>query len=160
VMRTARGGAMLAPGAPDRFVQFIDGRDLAAWIVKMAEAGENGVFNVTGKPFDLTFQTLLEEIKAATDSDAEFLWATEEFLKRENVEAWSEMPLYLHESDADWQRFLSANVNRALAKGLTFRPLRETILSTFNWRQSSSGELKAGISAARETELLEKMREQ
>lgn len=160
VMRTARGGEILAPGSPDRFVQFIDGRDLAWWIVKMAEENRNGIFNVTGKPFDLTFQALLEEIKAATGSDAEFVWAGEDFLKREAVEAWSEMPLYLHESDTDWQGFLSANVDRARANGLTFRPLRETVLATLNWRKSVEGDLKAGISAERETELLEKLREQ
>ncbi len=158
VMRAAKGGTIIAPGSPDRFVQFIDGHDLAAWIIKMAEAGENGIFNATGKPFDLTFGALLEKIKNVTQSGAEFTWATEDFLKKENVEAWSEMPLYLHESDADWQGFLSANIDKALAKGLTFRALEDTIRATFNWRRAISDELKAGISTEREAELLEKRR--
>jgi 2'-hydroxyisoflavone reductase len=158
VMRLAKGGTILAPGSPDRFVQFIDGHDLAAWIVKMAEAGENGTFNVTGKPFDLTFGAFLEKIKSVTGSGAEITWVTEDFLKRENVAPWSEMPLYLHESDADWQGFLSANIDKALAKGLTFRSLEETIRATFDWRQTIDDELKAGISAEREAELLEKWR--
>ena len=158
VMRAARGGEVLAPGSFDRFVQFIDARDLARWIVKMAEAGESGIYNATGKPFELTFGAFLEEIKNVTGGDARFTWATEEFLKQENVAPWSEMPLYLHESDADWQGFLSANVDRALAKGLEFRPLRETISATFNWRKSVRDELKAGISPERETALLEKRR--
>ena len=155
VMRAARGGEVLAPGSPDRFVQFIDARDLAAWIVKMAEAGENGIYNATGKPFDLTFGALLEEIKAVTESDARFTWASEEFLTAESVAPWSEMPLYLHESDVDWQGFLSANVDRAIAKGLEFRRLSETILETLNWRKGVKDDLKAGISAEREAELLE-----
>ena len=156
VMRTARGGEVFAPGAPDRFVQFIDGQDLALWIIKAAEENINGIFNVTGKPFDLAFGKLLEEIKAVTASDAEFVWAGEDFLKAENVEAWSEMPLYLHESDADARGFLAANVDRALDNGLSFRPVRETILSTLTWRKSIDGELKAGIAAEREAKLLEK----
>ena len=160
VMRVGKGGKVLAPGAPERFVQFIDGRDLALWIVKAAEENTNGIFNVTGKPFDLTFGRLLEEIKTVTNSDAEFVWAPEEFLKRENVAPWSEMPLYLYESDADSKGFLSANVDRALEKGLEFRPLRDTIQATFDWRKSIENELKAGISAEREAGLLEKLREQ
>jgi len=156
VMRTARGGTVLAPGNPPRFVQFIDARDLAAWIVRMAEKNENGVFNATGKPFELTFETLLEEIKSVTGSDARFVWVTEDFLKSENVQPWSEMPLYLYESDAGARGFLAANVDRALEKGLTLRPLSETIRATFNWRKTVTDELKAGISGEREAELLQK----
>jgi 2'-hydroxyisoflavone reductase len=70
------------------------------------------------------------------------------------------MPLYLHESDADWQGFLAANVDKALEKGLTFRPLRETIRATNAWRESIPDELKAGITPEREAALLEKWREQ
>lgn len=158
IMRVARGGKILAPGAPDRFIQFIDARDLAGWIIKMAETGENGTFNVTGKPFELEFGAFLEKIKAVTNSDAEFVWANEDFLKRENVAAWSEMPLYLLESDEDSRGFLSANIDRALAKNLQFRPLADTIRATFDWRKNVKEELKAGISAEREAELLYKLR--
>jgi 2'-hydroxyisoflavone reductase len=158
VMRTARGGTILAPGSPERFVQFIDAHDLARWIIRMAEENRNGIFNATGKPFDLTFGAFLEEIKSVAQSDAEFVWATEDFLQAENVQPWSEMPLYLHESDLDWQGFLSANIDKALARGLEFRPLSETIRATLNWRNSIDEELKAGFSAGRESELLEKWR--
>jgi 2'-hydroxyisoflavone reductase len=158
VMRAARGGAVLAPGNPNRFVQLIDAHDLARWLIKMAETNQNGIFNAVSQPFDLTFGALLEEIKAVTGSDAEFVWVGEDFLEREGVAAWSEMPLYLPESNRDWQGFLAANVDRALEKGLEFRPLSETIRATLNWRKSVSGELKAGISAEKEAELVEKWR--
>jgi 2'-hydroxyisoflavone reductase len=158
VLRAAKGGTILAPGDPNRFVQFIDARDLAGWIVKMAEENQNGIFNATGRPFAVTFRKFLEEIESVTQSDAGFVWVTEDFLTAENVAPWSEMPLYLNESDADWQGFLSANIDKALAKGLELRPLRETIRATLNWRKSIDDELKAGISAEREAELLEKWR--
>ena len=160
VLRTARGGEVLAPGNPDRFVQFIDARDLARWIIRMAEKKRNGVFNATGKPFDLTFQSLLEEIKSATASDACFTWVTEDFLQAENVAPWGEMPLYLPESDADLKGFLAANVDKAIAEGLEFRPISETVLEILNWRKSVKDELKAGISAEREAGLLEKWHSQ
>ncbi|MCD9186887.1 MAG: NAD-dependent epimerase/dehydratase family protein [Pyrinomonadaceae bacterium] len=156
VMRVAKGGEVLAPGDPQRFIQFIDARDLAKWTIKMAEENQNGIFNVTGKPFNLSFGRFLEEIKNVTQSDAKFTWVSEEFLKKQNVEVWSEMPLYLHGSDADWQGFLSVNIDKALEKGLNFYALDDTIRTTFNWRNSVEDELKAGISAERESELLKK----
>lgn len=160
VMRVARGGEVLAPGAPNRFVQLIDARDLSEWIIKAVERNETGIYNVTGKPFELTMQMMLEEIKNVSASDADFTWTSEEFLSREKVRAWSELPLYLFESDEESKGFLAVNVDKALQSGLRFRPLRETIRDTLNWRKTKSDELKAGISAEREKELIGKWREQ
>jgi 2'-hydroxyisoflavone reductase len=161
VMRVARGGEVLAPGDPRRFVQLIDARDLSEWIIKAVEQNLNGIYNVTGKPFELSMQSMLEEIKNVSGSgDAHFTWASEEFLNEEKVAAWSEMPLYLPESSEEFKGFLAANVDKALQTGLSFRPLRETIQDTFDWRKTKPDEpLKAGIDADRETLLLRKCRE-
>ena len=158
VMRTAGGGEVLAPGDPGRFVQLIDVRDLADWAVKMAGSRKNGTYNVTGKPFDLTMGGMLAEIKTCTGTEATFAWAPEEFLLREKVAPWSEMPLYLPESDEESAGFLSANIDKALGTGLTFRPFRETILDTLQWRGSVDAPLKAGITTEREAELIAKLK--
>jgi 2'-hydroxyisoflavone reductase len=160
VMRVARGGEILAPGTANRFVQLIDARDLSDWIVKMVEENETGIYNVTGKPFELTMRAMLEEIKNVSASDARFTWASEEFLNRENVAPWGDMPLYLSESVEELKGFLAANVDKALQTGLAFRPLSETIEDTLSWRKTKTGELKAGIDSEREKELLRKWREQ
>jgi len=159
-MRTADGGEVFAPGTPNRFVQLIDVRDLAEWIIRMIECSESGIYNVTGKPFELTMEKMLEEIKQVSGSDASFTWVDEDFLKRENVEEWSEMPLYMAESNEEAQGFLSANVDKALAKNLEFRPLNETIEDTLAWRKTRTDYMKAGISVEREKELLRKWHEQ
>ena len=159
-MRVASGGDILAPGNPNRFVQFIDVRDLSEWIIKMIENDENGIYNVTGKPFELTMEKMLEEIKNVSRSDAKFTWTDEEFLVQEKVEEWSEMPLYIAESKQEASGFLSANVDKALAKDLTFRSLSDTIRETIAWRETKNGVMKAGIDAAREKELLRKWHEQ
>ena len=156
VMRVAKGGEILAPGNPHRFIQFIDGQDLAEWAIRVVENKAAGIFNVTGKPLELTFGKFLDEIKSATKSDAEFTWVSEEFLTAENVAPWSELPLYLSESDESFKGFLSANVDKALARGLSFQPISETILKTLNWRKTIETELKAGIPVEREQELLQK----
>ncbi len=160
VMRVAKGGEVLAPGNSENFVQFIDAEDLAKWTIEMIENGESGIYNATGKPFDLTIGKTLDEIKKVTKSDAKFVWASEAFLEKENVEAWSDMPIFSPESVSEMKGFLSANIDKAVEKGLKFRLLEETIRDTFDWRKNVNGEMKAGISAKRETELLEKWREQ
>lgn len=159
VLRVGRGGQVLAPGGPKRFIQLIDARDLSEFIIKLIENAETGAYNATGKPFDLTMEKMLLEIKEVTGSDASFIWANEEFLINEKVRPWSEMPFYLPESSEDSQGFLSANIDRAIEKGLKFRPLKETIIDTLNWAEDSLDEktLKAGISAEREAELIGKI---
>lgn len=160
VMRVSKGGKILAPGTPENFVQLIDARDLSEWIVKMIEENENGIFNATGKPFELDFGKMLNAIKVATESDAEFVWADEKYLTENNVQPWSEMPFYLPESFVETHGFLAMNVDKALAKGLKFRTFQDTILDTLTWREKQDFQMRAGISAERERELLNKLGKQ
>ena len=162
VARVARGGEVLAPGRPERFVQFIDARDLAEWIVSMAEGKATGIYNTNVAPEKLTIQSVLEACKVASDSDATFTWASEEFLLRENVSAWSNMPLWLPEEAAPHLKgFMFINCDKAIAAGLRFRPLSETIRDTLTWYQTArpDEELKAGIDSDREQALLRKWHE-
>ena len=99
-VRVARGGEVLAPGRPDRFIQFIDVRDLAEWTISMIEQKATGAYNTHGLPNTLTMQQLLDECKSVTGSDAQFTWISEAFLLQENVAAWSELPLWLPEEAA------------------------------------------------------------
>jgi 2'-hydroxyisoflavone reductase len=160
VMRVARGGEVLAPGTPSRFVQLIDAGDLAKWIVKAIEQNATGVFNATGKPLSLTMEKMLEEIKNVSGSDAEFTWVEEDFMSRENVQPWSDMPFYLPESDKEAEHFLSMSIDKALQSGIEFRPFSDTVRDTLEWRKTKPDALKAGIDAEREKELLRKRHEQ
>lgn len=157
VDRVAEGGEVLAPGDPKRFVQLVDARDLADWTVEMAARGETGIYNATAKPFEMTMGSMLAQIKETTGSDAVFSWAHEDFLTGENVQPWNEMPFYLSESDEENKGFLSANVDKALAKGLDFRPFSETVSDTLEWRKSVPEKMSAGITRERESELLDKL---
>jgi len=162
VARVAEGGEVLAPEPPERYVQFIDVRDLAGWIVKMVEHKETGVYNANGPTQSLTMQTVLDESRSASDSDASFTWVTEDFLLRENVAAWSEMPLWLPEQAAPHLKgFMFINCDKAVAADLTFRPLCDTIGDTLTWYQTSRAneKLKAGIDTEKEQMLLRKWHE-
>ena len=159
VVRVAKGGNVLSPGRPDRFVQFIDARDLADWIVGMTERRETGIYNANGLPGLSTMQAVLAACKEVSDSNAAFTWVGDDFLIQENVAAWSEMPLWIPESDSDMKGFLSINVNKAIRAGLTFRPVHDTIKHILTWVQADrpNQALRAGIDAAKEQDLLRKL---
>jgi 2'-hydroxyisoflavone reductase len=168
VRRLAEGGRVLAPDAPDQPVQLIDARDLAGWIVEMAETRSTGVFNATGPAGPLTFGAMLGRIRAATGDRAELVWIGEERLAEAGVEPWDELPVWLDLArNPDFRGFLAVDVSRALAAGLAFRPLEETVADTLAWvreRPGPPGRVEgiavpspAGLSLEREAELLERL---
>ncbi len=133
--RVARGGEVLAPGSPDKQIQLIDSRDLAEWTVRMAEEFRTGVYNANGPDYRLTMGRFLEECRSLSGSDARLTWVDEKFLLERGVEAWSELPLWVADDDEPHRYFLANNIDKALASGLTFRPLADTIRDTLAWQK-------------------------
>src|SRR6267142_2973438 len=152
-VRIDRGGDVLAPGNPSDPVQFIDGRDLAEWVIRMVEQGQTGIYNATGPDKTLGVGAMLEGIKAANNSKANFTWVSNDFLQAQKVEPWSDMPVWVPPSGEEGGMG-RISIQRALAKGLTFRPLAETARETLAWFKSQPAErqakLKAGLSPERE----------
>jgi 2'-hydroxyisoflavone reductase len=153
-VRIDRGGEVLAPGTPEDPVQFIDARDLAEWTIRMAENRETGIYNATGPAKPLGIRRMLDQIKAALKSQATFTWEPYDFLKQQKVEAWSDMPVWA----GDELGLSRTKIDRALSKGLTFRPLDATARDTLAWfkslPQDRQSHLKAGITLEREAEVL------
>jgi 2'-hydroxyisoflavone reductase len=159
VVRVANGGEVLAPGRPGRYVQFIDVRDLAEWIVRMIERKETGVYNANGLPNNLTMESVLEECKMVSNSDASLTWVSDDFLVQEKVVPWSEVPLWMPEEAAPHLKgFMFINCDKAVSSGLTLRPLNDTIRDVLTWHETyrSNEEVKAGIDPDKEQRLLRK----
>jgi len=158
VHRVAEGGEVLAPGRPERPLQFVDVRDLADWIVRMIAAKHTGVFNANGPDYPLTMRDLLEESKRLSNSDAHFTWLTDEFLIESGGTPWTEIPLWVPEQ---WGSLKHVTFQRALDAGLTFRPLAETVSDTLAWDSTrSSHTLRAGLTHEREQQFLDMWRQQ
>jgi 2'-hydroxyisoflavone reductase len=148
--RVAAGGRVLAPAPPDAPVQFIDARDLGAWILHAAESGLSGLFNATGVPD--TFERLLDECRAV-GGDAEIVWVSSDHLVATGVGEWMELPLWI--ASPEFSAMNLADVSRAVAAGLTFRPLAETVRDTLDWDRSRGDfEPQAGLAPEREAEVL------
>jgi 2'-hydroxyisoflavone reductase len=127
--RIARGGRVLAPGAPSDLVQFIDVRDLAAWIVQACHQDTGGVFNLVGAP--MAFGAFLDECRRATYSDAELTWVDSARLLAAGAAPWTGIPLWL--GGLEPIAFFDVDNSRAVATGLTPRPVADTIRDTLAW---------------------------
>jgi 2'-hydroxyisoflavone reductase len=153
-VRINRGGEALAPGSPDDPVQFIDARDLAEWTIRMAEKRETGIFNATGPAKPSNIGGMLGGIEDALKSNANFTWVDEDFLTQQKVQPWSDMPVWTGKESG----LALAKIDRALSKGLTFRPLAETARDTLAWfkslPQDRQSHPKAGLPSEREKEVL------
>jgi 2'-hydroxyisoflavone reductase len=136
-------------------IQIIDVRDLADFIIKLIQDNASGVYNATGPAYELTIGKLLEVSKQVTGSDANFRWASVEFLNRHKVEAWSDMPTWVPE-DEEGVGFSRVDVSKSIAAGLKFRPLEETVRDTLAWAQTRAADhqWRAGLTAEREAEIL------
>jgi 2'-hydroxyisoflavone reductase len=159
--RIARGGPVLAPGNPDREMQVIDARDIAAFGLARIAAGGSGRFLTSGVPGNTTFGRLLGDCVAATGSDAELTWIEDAFLVEHSVEEWTELPLWTAGGPETAAVWLPSSA-KALAAGLRCRPVTETVRDTWIWVASGGADVLAvyrelpqhGIDPAKEEVIL------
>lgn len=155
-VRLARGGKVLVPPLADP-VQIIDARDLAEWTIRMAESKITGDFNGVGPGFELSTGAMLHGINALTTKGAVLREASAEFLSKHKVNAWSDLPVWVP-GQGETAGFHRRSNARAIAAGLTFRPLATTAADTLIWFEQQPAArqetLRAGLKAERETELL------
>ena len=158
-VRLQKGGEILAPGSPLDAVQIIDARDLSEFVVRCAEDGVMGIYNATGPRAPLTMGEMLGGIRAVLpNSDAHLTWVDAEFLEQNKVRPWSDMPVWIPARGGTSIGFSRRSIDRALAKGLTFRPLADTVRDTLAYYaqqpEARRAQLRAGLAAEREREVL------
>lgn len=164
--RIDKGGEVLAPGNGNDPVQIIDVRDLAEWMIRVAENRTLGIFNATGPAKPMTMAEMLYGIRGVTTAGAQFTWAPWSFLSEQRVRGWSNMPVVVAETPNN-AGFSRRDVRKAVAAGLTFRPLAVTAKDTIDWNKTRpAAELEAlaagktsGLTASREAELLKLWKE-
>jgi 2'-hydroxyisoflavone reductase len=153
--RIARGGDVLAPGPADMPLQYIDCRDLAAWMLHAAERGVTGTFNTVSQPGQATMQSLLAAAVAATGSDARLVWTPPEVIEKAGIAPWTELPVWVPPGE-EYAGLHSGDVSAAYAAGLTCRPVEQTVADTWRWLQAEDPPERAGhgLDPDREREVL------
>jgi len=156
-VRLAKGGEVLAPGDGDDPVQYVDVRDLAAFIVLGVERNLTGPYNATGPANMLTMKKFLEGVHKGSGGNAKFTWVSADFLERKEVAPWSDLPVWVPRGAGD-VGITQLSCAKAIAAGLAFRPVATTAKDTLAWfktlPEDRRGKLAAGISADKETQLL------
>jgi 2'-hydroxyisoflavone reductase len=151
IKRLDKGGDVLAPSSPSVGTQFIDARDLADWCVHIAEKKIVGAFNTVGER--MLLGDVLENLNKVLGNKSKLHWIPEEFLRQNEVNCWTELPLWVFD---ELDIFVSWDSSKAIENGLRYRSLTETILDTFDWvKDINLTELKySSMNHIREKELL------
>jgi 2'-hydroxyisoflavone reductase len=153
--RMVVGNEILVPGQDDLPVQYIDAADMCGWMVRMLEDGSgSGPYNAAGANNPFRARSLLEGLIESTGSTSTLTWIDWEWIRKQTSEEPNYGPWY----GAGPLAFMQANNDRALASGLTFRPIADTAKDMIrNLDQVPVREgRRGGFSAELEAELLGK----
>jgi len=156
--RAADGEAVLVPGAADDGVQFIDVRDVAAFVLRACDAGLGGPFNVVSPARALTMGAVLDACASAAGTRPRWCWANAAAIERCGLQPWIDLPLWLLPA-GEHAAFALTDTRAAQAAGLTLRPLAQTVADTLAWHRSLPADqqafTKAGLSPEREAAALQ-----
>ncbi|MBS2536732.1 NAD-dependent epimerase/dehydratase family protein [Catenulispora sp. NF23] len=130
---------VLAPGDPGSPLRPIDVRDIAQFTLGAIGQGLTGPYTVAGTPANAsTYGELLQACITATGSAARLDWVDADFLRNQEVEAWTELPIWIPPGEVPW----SVDTSRAEAAGLRCRPLCETVQDTWAWLAADDGQVR------------------
>src|SRR5215475_4543314 len=118
----AKDQEIVAPGTgDDAFVEYVDVRDVANWIIDCVEKRQSGIYNVCSLP--TPFRVFLNESSRGIGGKAKLIWVNGDFLRNEQkVGTFYNMPFW----NPDRPGFDAISSAKARAAGFNTRPLRET----------------------------------
>ena len=152
--RVAQGGEIMVPGDGSDPVQIIDGRDLGEWMIRLAEQGTTGVFNAAGPDYMMSTDAMLHGCHAVSGGLASFTHVPAKFLEEQGVE----FPIWVSSEAGPFAGYGQVSNARAIAAGLSFRPLATTVDDLLAWFRAlpadRQAKLRAGITREREAEVL------
>jgi 2'-hydroxyisoflavone reductase len=131
-VRASRGGEVLAPGSPGDPVEWIDVRDLAAWLVKLVEDGTSGTFNAIGPDRPGQWGAVLDACVAPSKGAATLTWIPSDWLEKNGQGGEDGFPIWAPPA-GEFAGFHTWSNARALKAGLTFRPVADTVAATLAW---------------------------
>ena len=135
VERLDRGGEVLAMGRRSDPVMLLDVRDLVSFQLDLCESGTGGIFNVAGPASPLTQEEFLHGLRLCTGASVTWTWVEDyAFLKEHGL--YETVPWVMLEGPN--LGYTSINIDRALAQGLTHRPLAQTHLDFRDWWYSDA----------------------
>ena len=157
--RIERGGDVLAPGPPDMPLQYIDCRDLAAWMLTAADRGIGGAFSTrSASPAMPPCAACWKRRSPPPARTPGWSGCRRRSSRRPGIEAL-DRPAGLGAAGGRGGRPAHRRrVRKVYATGLTCRPVTETVADTWAWLQAEGdppvGRIAHGLDPDREREVL------
>jgi 2'-hydroxyisoflavone reductase len=152
-----RPGEAVVPNPPGRPLQFIDARDLAAFMRELLDKQLEGTHNATSQAGQWTMGDVVAALQAVGGPDAPRpRWIDEAHLVEAKVQPWTGLPLWIPESFEDEAGFMLIDCTKAQRAGLRTRPIADTVRDTAQWlaARDNAGAWKEVMSADTEREVL------
>ena len=152
-----RPARAVVPAPRERPLQFIDARDLAAFLLDLAERDMAGTYNACSARGRWTMGELVDTLCALAPAPPAPAWIDEAALVAAGVAPWVGLPLWLPASEPDSAGFMEMDCSRAAAAGLATRPLRETVAETAAWlaERDNAGAWRQVLGAQAERRILD-----
>ncbi|MFD1163353.1 NAD-dependent epimerase/dehydratase family protein [Hwangdonia seohaensis] len=134
-IRLAKGGEILVPGKKEDPVQYIDVRDVAEFMIRLAEQKHTGIYNAVGPKEKQTMVEFVNEAKETFPKNATIT----------NIDDYT----FLEENGINYlvpwipsvgKNYGSARISntKSRAAGLTFRNLKTSIKDMYDWWYSDA----------------------
>ncbi|GAA3105188.1 NAD-dependent epimerase/dehydratase family protein [Nonomuraea salmonea] len=145
--RAARGGVQLAPGPRTSSLQYIDARDLAAFVLDAAGRGLHGAYNLVCPLDHATMEAFVTACVEVTGAGAELRWVDPEPILAAGIRPWVDLPGWLPPGDM-YELLHRTDVSKAVAAGLRCRPVEETVADTWAWLRDVGGDVPESSQSA------------
>jgi 2'-hydroxyisoflavone reductase len=134
-VRLSKGGEMLIPGKAEDPVQYIDVRDVAQFMIHLAENNLTGTFNTAGPEKAQGIHRFAEVIRPTFENDISYMYIEDYDFLRKN-----ELPYLIPWIMPTRNNYGTARINnnKALKNGLKCRDLKQSIRDTLTWWNSEA----------------------
>ncbi len=134
-IRLAKGGEVLVPGKSKDPVQYVDVRDVAEWMIRLIEEGKAGTYNAVGPQTATGVEDFVAEASQAFDVPTTLVTVDDYDFLMENKVPYL-VPWIMPTGNNAGSSLI--NNEKAIANGLTFRPLTTSISDTHSWWYSDA----------------------
>ncbi len=135
-VRMSIGGEVMIPGKPADPVQYIDVRDVAGYMIRLIEQGMAGTSNAVGPASGTTMPQFVHGVHAAFSTPVSYVQVSDYDFLENQYKILDMVPWIMPTGENAGSALV--NNDLAVANGLTFRPLAQSVMDIYEWWESDA----------------------